>query len=56
MTGIDVLLKDNVLLDTDMVVLAFGVTTEPAFARDDGLATVWRFPFRIYIQLVTLCR
>ena len=37
-TGIDVLLKENAPLHTDMVVLAIGVTPESALARDAGLA------------------
>ena len=37
-TGIDVLLKDNAPLHTDMVVLAIGVTPESALAREAGLA------------------
>ena len=36
-TGIDVLLKENAPLHTDMVVLAIGVTPESALARDAGL-------------------
>ena len=37
-TGIDVLLKENAPLHTDMVVLAIGVTPESALAREAGLA------------------
>ena len=37
-TGIDVLLKENAPLHTDMVVLAIGVIPESALAREAGLA------------------
>ena len=37
-TGIDILLKENAPLHTDMVVLAIGVTPESALAREAGLA------------------
>lgn len=37
-TGIDVLLKENAPLHTDMVVLAIGVTPESALAGEAGLA------------------
>ena len=37
-TGIDVLLKENAPLHTDMVVLAIGVTPESALAKEAGLA------------------
>ena len=36
--GIRVLLKDNVSIDTDMVVLAIGVSPETALAKEAGLA------------------
>ena len=36
--GIRVLLKDNVFIDTDMVVLAIGVSPETALAKEAGLA------------------
>ena len=36
--GVDVLLKDNVPLHADMVVLAIGVTPESALAKEAGLA------------------
>ena len=36
--GIRVLMKDNVFIDTDMVVLAIGVSPETALAKEAGLA------------------